>query len=452
MKKLITLFVVGLIVSTSLYSQLTSYNFQSLSSTYTAETGGTILGNTSNDEQVFNNNTTGETAPQTDIGFPIGFNFYYNGSTYDRFAVSTNGWILLGTGSFTIGKTSAPISLSTTSGFANIISALGRDLQGQAGSELSYKLTGSSPNRILIVQWLNYRRYNISSGESFNFQIKLYESDNSISFIYGNVTTTNTSASAANNPTQVGLRGAVNSDYKNRTSTSSWSSSSAGTLNTSTMRLTAALKPASGLEYKWTQANMFYNSSTSLSGENSTIKKNSVNNIIIKVQIVTTGSTAPLSATSFTFNTSGSTSVGDISNAKVWFTGLYSVYNSSQQFGSVVNNPNGSFSVSGNQVLQSGTNYFWLTYDVPLSAETGNHLDAECNSVTVSIPRIPVVQSPNGFSTITNSPLNGIYTIGLGLFELVTGKELYFKKSTGKVVREFAKETDANFSKTPPGR
>ena len=108
MKTLILLLL--LISSTSVLSQTSSYGFGSSSGTYTEITGGTVLGTTANDEQVFNNSTAGETGPQTDIGFPIGFSFNYNGIVYDRFAVNNNGWIKLGTGSFTIGATTTPIS------------------------------------------------------------------------------------------------------------------------------------------------------------------------------------------------------------------------------------------------------------------------------------------------------------------------------------------------------
>jgi len=447
MKIKITILLLVFLISANIYSQLSSYNFQSVFSTFTHVTGGTVLGNTANDEEVFNNNTTGEAPPQTDIGFSIGFNFFYNGAFYDKFAVSTNGWIMLGNGSFTIGKTSKPLSYSAAAGFANIISVLGRDLQGQTGSELSYKLTGIAPYRMLTVQWLNYRRYNISSGESLNFQINLNETDNSISFVYGTMTTTNTSPSTSNNPTQVGLRGAVNSDYKNRRTTSDWSASTAGTINTHTMRHTTTVQPASGLEYKWTLANMTYASSTTLDGGNTSYKKNSVNNTILKVEVETIGGSNPLSATSFTFNTNGTEDADDISNARVWFTGASPEFSTAHQFGTTVANPNGSFTVTGSKVLVSGTNYFWLTYDVKGSAVTGHKVDGECNSITIVNAKIPTVNAPAGFGTITNAPLQGTYTIGLQLFNLAAGKDLHFRKSSRLVTREFIVETNNTFTK-----
>jgi hypothetical protein len=457
MKTTITLFA-GIILCFNIYSQVSSYNFQNSNTTFVFETGVTVLGTESNDNQVFNNNTTGETAPQTDIGFPIGFDFYYNGSYYSRFAVNTNGWIMLGNGSFTIGNTTSPVSYSTTSGFANIISVLGRDLQGQTGSELSYKLTGSAPSRVLVVQWKNYRRYGISSGESFNFQIKLEESGYNIKFIYGNLTTTNTSTSTSNNPTQIGLRGAVNSEFKNRTTTSSWASTSAGTLNTNTMRLTTTVKPESGLVYTWSPANMSYTSSTAIQYIVTPVRKHSTNNIILQIPVVTSGLTAPLTVSSITFNSSGSTTASDISNAKVFYTGTSSVFSMSQQFGSDFNNPSGSFTINGSQVLRGGTNYFWLTYDIRANAGSGNQVDAQCNSIMIGTSRTPTVQSPVGSRTIQNTPLNGTYTIGLSLFNKLLGKNLQYKKAFKKGTLEslniedsFNKKKAANVTENSNG-
>lgn len=427
MKKIILLLLISF-SATILYSQTSSYNFSSNSGVYTEISGGTVLGTTANDEQVFNNNTSGETGTQTDIGFPIGFNFNFNGIVYDRFAVNSNGWIKLGTGTFTIGSTNTPISYSGTTGFENIISPMGRDLQGQTGSELSYLLTGASPNRVLIVQWKNYRKYNAASGENYNFQIRLNENNYIIQFVYGSVTTANTSTSTSNNPTQLGIRGLLNSDYKNRTTTSSWSSSSAGTINTATMRLTTSVKPSSGLTYSFTPANMSYVSSTTVIADTSSVKKNSVNNPVIRIQVVVSGVLNPVSVTSLVCKTSGTSSSSDITNARIWYTGNSSVFSAVQQFGSVIANPGGTISFNDTELLNSGTNYFWLTYDIPLTAVTGNSIDGECSSVTVGFSRTPSTQAPSGNRKIATSPLSGTYAIGLTMFNFVTGMNLHYQK------------------------
>ena len=229
------------------HSQVGSYGFASSVGTYTPISGGTVLGTTANDEQVFNNSTTGATGPVTSTGFPIGFNFTYNGTSYDKFAVATNGYIVLGTGSFAIGNsTTTALSTTTTAGFANVISAFNQDMQGQTGSVLSYTLLGSSPNRTLVVEWLGYKRWNGTSPMNLNFQIRLNETSNTIEFVYGTMATVTTYT------TQTGLRGATNAAYVNRSSTTSWATTSPGSSNSATLTLSSTVLPTSGTTYTWT--------------------------------------------------------------------------------------------------------------------------------------------------------------------------------------------------------
>jgi len=161
-------------------------------------------------------------------------------------------------------------------------------------------------------------------------------------------------------------------------------------------------------------ASMSYVSSTTTQNNTSTVGTNTTNQEVIGIQIVTTGASNPLLATSFTLNTNGTTSTGDIANAKLFYTGTSSAFATGTQFGSAVAAPSGSFSITGSQALSEGTNYFWLTYDVPCGAIAGNVVDAECNSLTVGSVQTPTVQAPAGSRGIVNGPLNGTYTVGTG--------------------------------------
>ncbi|RYF84073.1 MAG: hypothetical protein EON98_09735, partial [Chitinophagaceae bacterium] len=251
MRKLYVL-LMALCVSYALHAQVNSYIFSQSSGTYTEITGGTVLGTTSNDEQVFNNSTTGASGPVTSTGFPIGFNFMYGGTSFDKFAVASNGYIVLGTGSFAIANsTTAAISTTTTAGFANLISAFNQDLQGQAGSEISYATIGTAPNRTLVVQWKNYRRWNGTTPMNYNFQIRLNETTNTIDIVYGTMTTVSSYTS------QIGLRGTSNADYSNRTTTTNWAATTAGATNSATVTLSSTVFPASGLKFTWTPATCF---------------------------------------------------------------------------------------------------------------------------------------------------------------------------------------------------
>jgi hypothetical protein len=154
-----------------------------------------------------------------------------------------------------------------------------------------------------------------------------------------------------------------------------------------------------------------YVSSTTTQNNTTPTGNGQLNQEIIGMQVVTSGCTSPLSTTSFTFNTAGSTSASDITNAKVYYTASSSAFAAVNQFGSAVANPNGSFTVTGTRTLSAGNNYFWLAYDVSPTAVSGNVVDAQCNSITVGgIARTPTVTNPTGSRTILAS-FSGIYTI-----------------------------------------
>ena len=82
--------------------------------------------------------------------------------------------------------------------------------------------------------------------------------------------------------------------------------------------------------------------------------------------------------------------------------------------------------------LSAGTNYFWLTYDIPSGATDGNLADAECNQITIGSNYVPTVQAPTGARTI-RGPLNGSYNVGLTPFNEKSGKNINIEKRTRKV-------------------
>src|SRR5436190_24267161 len=86
------------------YSQVRNYKFSQTTGTYSEITGGTVLGDELSDTQRFvdANTPLGSTSVFTGSGLPIGFNFSLNGYVYDRFSVSTDGWISLGSSLLTL--------------------------------------------------------------------------------------------------------------------------------------------------------------------------------------------------------------------------------------------------------------------------------------------------------------------------------------------------------------
>lgn len=128
-----------------------------------------------------------------------GFNFVYDGITYTECYVSPNGYITFGV-TQPLPTTYTPISTNTA--HQGVVSALGINLIDNSGSSpIRYEIQGTSPNRVLVIQWENAER--VADPGVFNFQIKLFETSNQIQVSYGNCVPVGTTARTV----QVGLRG-----------------------------------------------------------------------------------------------------------------------------------------------------------------------------------------------------------------------------------------------------
>ncbi len=156
---------------------------------------------------------------------------------------------------------------------------------------------------------------------------------------------------------------------------------------------------------------MSFASATCIQPSTEFVLVNSLNNNVLLVNVVTTGSTNPLVLNQFRLSTNGSTSDSDISAAKIYYTGDSNIFADDFQFGSVFPNPNGIFSITGSQMLNYGNNYFWVVYNVSASAVAGHFVDAECSQITVAGNLfIPSVTAPAGIREIKDR-LSGVYTI-----------------------------------------
>lgn len=257
MRTLPKLIFLALMLVGNSYAQLTTYGFMNTMGTYTEITGGTLLGTTNSDDQYFTDPTLPTTTSITGPGIPIGFSFVFNEIAFDRIGVNNNGWIGFGQSALTpsvdMVSSSGYTPLSSTSVptvaiHRNRIAGLARDLQAQAGSSLRVETIGSSPYRVCVIQFKNYKRYGTAgNGDLINFQIRLNETINTVALVYGSM---NIYTTFSPEP-QVGLGGSVSSEFANRMSLTSWATSEAGIANTSTMALSTTVYPALGLTYTW---------------------------------------------------------------------------------------------------------------------------------------------------------------------------------------------------------
>jgi hypothetical protein len=284
-----------------------SYTFSQSAGTYTPITGGTLVAASAPGTGLFldDNNYSAQ---------PIPFTFVYNGVPYTDFNINTNGHITFGTtlpptsNYSPISSTTAyagavvafardndgrfALQATTTSG-SNVLTAVpsgqfggvvvGEEITATnipAGATITafdagagtitlsanatatgtlqtclvYSATirtqtlGTTPNRVHVIQFTNFKRYGTTYyGELYNFQIRLYETTNVAEVVYGTVVGNTTSTTG-----QVGLRGATNADYNNRTTTTDWTATTAGTLNSSTCTMSATVYPPSGRTFTWT--------------------------------------------------------------------------------------------------------------------------------------------------------------------------------------------------------
>jgi len=100
------MFALALLWQTSAFAQvafLPLYQNGRVTGTYSEISGGVLLGTTTSDDQVFVDPAVpaGTGSGATGVGFPIGFDFTFNGVVYDRLAVNNNGWICLGSSTLT---------------------------------------------------------------------------------------------------------------------------------------------------------------------------------------------------------------------------------------------------------------------------------------------------------------------------------------------------------------
>ncbi len=113
------------------------------------------------------------------------------------------------------------------------------------------EVLGSAPNRTFVIEWHQFSDYSTSvNNTTFDFQIHLEETSNVIRYVYGPFAST-LSTTRTN---QVGLRGASNTDYYNRTAAlpDGFANTAVGTSNSATVARDNTNFPASGLTFSWT--------------------------------------------------------------------------------------------------------------------------------------------------------------------------------------------------------
>ena len=235
-KRLLALVII--LVCFNGFGQVASYTFTETNTTPILITGNVAIANGWDDA------STGNT-------IPIGFTFNFNGTNYTTCSVNSNGYITFGANTSGGGNYNP---ISSGDGYDGAISGFSLDLIDDNGRDILYETSGIAPNRVFTVQWRQARRY--WAGGRFNFQIKLFETTNVIQVIYDNFGLNNT-----NLPAQVGLRGATNADFNNRSLTAintAWdNNTTAGGFNIDTCRSRNNNEPSNGRTFIWTPTSCY---------------------------------------------------------------------------------------------------------------------------------------------------------------------------------------------------
>lgn len=130
---------------------------------------------------------------------------------------------------------------------------------------------------------------------------------------------------------------------------------------------------------------------------------------VLNVQVVTSGAGNPVALTNLTFSLAGSTdATADVKSVKIFFTGATNVARAINHFATHTGAMTGAISLAGNQVLQSGTNHFWIAIEPKRTAPWGHLLDAQLISVGVTGTnggtKLPAAPASAGAFTLGNAP------------------------------------------------
>jgi hypothetical protein len=198
-------FISAFLVLLILPLQLSSQSCANYSVTRTTGITYTTIANTGANSFIWRN-TLAATANNDNrtISTPLGFDFWYLGTRYTNFSASLNGFVDFSssTNIGTPGSSYGPLNGSEFSdggsgGTMLTIAPMYDDLwtpgAGTAAiaTSMLYKVTGTSPNRVLTVEWINFEKWKVApywtSPPALNFQLKIYETSGVIQFIYGSM-------------------------------------------------------------------------------------------------------------------------------------------------------------------------------------------------------------------------------------------------------------------------
>jgi subtilisin-like proprotein convertase family protein len=133
--------------------------------------------------------------------------------------------------------------------------------------------------------------------------------------------------------------------------------------------------------------NMTFQSASVSQSQLGVVEQGGTKKEILGVNVITQDACSAIDVTAMTFATTGSTDPADIANARLFYNATND-FASAVKVGNTVTNPNGNFTISNIDGdvngLVTGSNYFWLAYNISASATNKNLVDAELIDITTN--------------------------------------------------------------------
>lgn len=206
-------------------AQVDAYTLTPSTGTFVPVTGGTNVADIEEDDEI-------------SASLPLGFSFLFDGVAYTQVRASSNGWLTFNA-TTSLNNRFNELSAAPTS-IRPLVAPLWDDLDGDAGTA-SYITTGTAPNRVFTMQWLNWKWNYTAAAPGISFQVKLYEGTNRVEFIY------RPEAGALDNPSaSIGLAGATAGSFLSLNGTSA-----SPTVSSTAETNTISAKPAAGQTYSF---------------------------------------------------------------------------------------------------------------------------------------------------------------------------------------------------------
>ncbi|MEZ0005781.1 hypothetical protein ABH942_001138 [Flavobacterium sp. 28YEA47A] len=134
----------------------------------------------------------------------IGFDFHFMGNRFTQFSVQEDGILQLG-------ATAAPTntySINGGSATSPRLSAFNADLRtGLTTGKVHYKVSGTAPNRVLVVEFANMQLFYTSTtsvAANSTWQMRLYEKGN-VEYVYGSMSAVDIGTTAGNRAPSIGF-------------------------------------------------------------------------------------------------------------------------------------------------------------------------------------------------------------------------------------------------------